>query len=185
MSEDKYISWARFLLRLSPVFLGIFATAIVIFLVHWHFDPQFYSNVEARTLGNARFGLAPLTRVGSGEAAVPLSDIPNIMLYWVFIRTAAFVAMVAAIMQQGLCVLSNLATLKTFYEENIKAFETMARYAFFISILSSFNFLLTSDNFSFGLHFPIGPLLFALACVIIARVFDQGRQLSEEQKLIV
>lgn len=185
MKEQSFIPFARILLRIASVFLSIFGIGLLVFMVFWHLDPDMFAKMDASAIGNAGFGLETIEGSNEIEPNVPLSKLPNAMMYWIVVRTLAFVVLVRAIIRSSLKILSNIATLKTFYDENIKSFEAMTRYGFIIALLSAFNFMYFDGHFTASFSFPFGPLIFALACGILAQVFSQGRTLSEEQKLIV
>lgn len=113
------------------------------------------------------------------------------MLIWLFAQLVIVVFCFFNISQQIILILKNFGSLKTFYEGNITSFRKMGFYALVTVPILAFKFISYYDpiqNYAFEsrmIDLPFGPIAFALACFVLAEVFEQGRKLKEENESIL
>lgn len=164
--------------------------AFTIMIIHWHFNPEAYAYIDVSKAFKAGFGVnvdIKLSESSKNAAinAVWMSELNHGMVYWIFIRSSFFLIISILILQKVIKVLQSIKSLKTFYKDNIIHFQQMAKLAFVAFLLSCFNIDYHDGEYGFHLKSAFGPLIFALACLVLAEIFKEGRRLLEDQKLIV
>lgn len=73
----------------------------------------------------------------------------------------------------------------TIINGNIQHFRKLALYGGLTFLLSSFNLSPLGGKWTFHLALAFGPLLFTVACLVLAEVFREGEALEEDKASIV
>ncbi len=157
--------------------------------IYWHIDPSFFSNIEVTETfkagyGNQSFEYHPGTPPKE-SGRVFMDDLNHTMIYWIFFRGTFFMVLNILIIQKAIQLLKSIESLQTFYKNNIHVFKQLSKLGFAGVVFACFNFIYLDGELNINLTIPFAPLLFAMACLVMAEVFDEGRKLLEEQKLIV
>ncbi len=119
-----------------------------------------------------------------------LSSFAYEMKWWILFRGSLLFIFKILIIWQVVALLKAIIYSKTFYKENIKAFERMVRYGLIIALIGSFNFryldkLFDGPYFGWQIDIPFSTLLFTLGCKVLVEIFKQGKLLSEENQSFV
>lgn len=189
MEGNKVLRYSILLCRGLLVLIYVFMGVTVTGAIYWHFDPAFFSQVEVTEGFRPGYGLGGFHVYLSGnqppESAILLSETSYVMMYWLLIRGVFFYVLTIVIIKKIIRILESIRSLKTFYMDNIRHFRTLARYAFLGFIVSSVNFSYFDDELSILIGTAFGPLLVAAACMVLAEIFEEGRNLMEDKNLIV
>lgn len=189
MERNKILYFARFLTRFILILCFLFFTILVITIIYWHADPKAFSNVDVTHSFKAGFGvnniriLFPAVQASSGT--ILLSDLNHAMIYWLFIRASLFLLLATFIIKRILLILKSIHNLTTFYSRNIRHFQEIASYAFLAFLLSCFNFSYLEGQFNLSIDLPFAPLSFAVSALVLAEIFKEGKQLLEDQNMII
>ncbi len=174
---------------------GVMVLAIVLFFVfvaaviHWHFDPTFYSRVDVSNCFRPGYGVNDIIYYPASKSlpsdAILLSNLNHMMVYWLLLRGAFFVFLTVAILRKVILILQSLQNTRTFYIGNIGHFRSIASLAFLGFIMSCFNFSYLDNGLQFSFTIAFGPLLLAVASLVLAEIFKEGSQLMEDKNLII
>ncbi len=189
MKENFIITMASKLSKLLLLLCGLFLLLFLIIFVHWHFDADTYSNVifinshqSGSSIGNLKFLIGDAQ---PGPNDLVLRDMHPMMMYWLLVRTILFFGLTIAIIVHIIRLLTAIREIDTFYQGNIDHFQKMAKLGFVVFFLSCFNLSYINDTADFHFSIAFGPLLFSIACLVMAEVFKVGKQLLEDKNMIV
>ncbi|NBB77624.1 MAG: DUF2975 domain-containing protein [Bacteroidetes bacterium] len=169
------------------LYLSYFAmAAFTIGLIYWLYDPAALAEVKIRgmssigqTSGQFEIGSRPET------SAIALGDLNRFMVFWLYFQIIFYLGIFALIIQKVQTILNSITQLKTFIMDNIRSLRDMAKLGVVLFLFSSFQFFYANGDANFSIQIAMGPLLFTLACLVLAEVFNEGRKLLEEKNLIV
>lgn len=189
MKRNKIISAAILLSRIFILLCAVLFLTFTITTIYWHFNADAFANVEVTNSFKAGFGVNDI-RVYPVNTPKPadgifLSELNYGMIYWLYLRGAFFFTLTVLILRKIILILRSINTLQTFYQDNIKHFQAIAQYAFLAFLLSCFNFSYLNGNSEISFKFAFTPLAFALGALVLAEVFKEGKQLLEDQNLII
>lgn len=190
MERNKILWLALLLTRAILGLCYILLAGLLVLLAYWLLDPSALSSVEVAGIADTGYGIADF-RFGvppaeMNEDSIPMNELHPVMAGWLLVRGGIFFAITITIIRKAAEILKSIRSLKTFYAGNIRNFQFIARLAFAAFLLSSVNFGYAEDGVSrlqFGIAF--GPLLLSVGSLVLAEIFKEGRQLLEEQDLIV
>ena len=190
MERNKILWLALLLTRASLVICYLLISGLLVLLAWWMIDPAALSTVELSgtldtgySVGDFRFGVPPSEMA---EDAIPMNELHPVMAGWLLVRGGIFFAITVTILRKGVDILQSIRSLKTFYADNIAHFQAIARLAFAGFLLGCFNFsLVEGSDPRITLGLALGPLMLSVGSLVLAEIFKEGRQLLEEQDLIV
>ncbi len=187
--DNRIIRTALILSNGVLVLAMLFFVLFTIFLIHWHFDPMYYSRVEVSSCFNPGYGangfnIYPATKELPTNAIV-LATLNHIMVYWLFLRGTFFVMITTMILKKVIQVLRSMQTVNTFYQGNVEHFRAIALYSFLGFIASCFNFSYLQGHVNFSFTLAFGPLLLSVAALILGEVFEEGSHLFEDKNLVI
>lgn len=190
MEKNKILRTAQGLCQFLQGLLIFFALLFTVVLIHWHFSPEIYQRIEVSgelEAGAGGYGFRILTGNGnfSGPGNVLLSELAVGMLYWMYLRIILFTGLTFLMVRSVRDILSSIQSLETFRNDNVVAFRKIGRYAWWIFVLSSFNFRILEGNSDLLLTLALGPLLIAVFAYVMAEVFREGNRLMEDNHLTI
>ncbi len=189
MKRNKVIESARVLNRIVKWLCCIFFALFTGIIIHWHSSPETYRALEVTDAFKAGYGINDLQwKSGKSEPdenALYLSTLSAPMVYWLYLRTLIFFFITLRIIRETDHILRSIASLKTFYDQNQHHFRKIARSAFIAFPLSCFNFSYLYGNFQLDLKLVFAPLLLSIGSLVLAEIFSEGKELSEDQRMIV
>ena len=113
------------------------------------------------------------------------------MILWLTFQLFMVLVFLYFIADEVIKVLRNFKDMRTFYEENILSFRKMGRYGLFIAATLAIRIMLYNNPetgyelSNVRVKIPFAEIAFALACFVLADVFEQGRKLKEENESIL
>lgn len=189
MKRNKVIESARVLNRIVRWLCYVFFVLFTGIIIHWHISPESYSALEVTDAFKAGYGINDLQwRLGQSEPdrnTLYLSTLPSPMVYWLYLRALLCFFITLRIIRETDHILRSIASLKTFYDQNQHHFRKIARWAFIAFLLSCFNFSYLDSNFQLDLKLVFTPLLLSIGSLVMAEIFSEGKELSEDQRMIV
>lgn len=156
-------------------------------LIYWHINPEYFSKVD----------LAPdLNKLGYGFSYTPgwhnfnpvdkhpfmLSKLTHPGLYLLYFQIAASLFLIFLSLKEMLNVVRLVKLAETFKTGNIVSFRKIARYQFFIFILSGFVFVSANHAHYHSFRINFSPLLYMIIAYVLAEVFSQGKDLKEKNQ---
>lgn len=166
--------------------ISLFA-ALLLVAIYWHIDAKAFSavGISEFTIG---YGINDFQLYSEQEIpadAMLLSELSHGMIYWIVIRGAFFFLVTLLIIRKMQSVLHSIENLKTFYSRNIKDFTDLARLGFVAFGVSCFNFSYLNGDLQVNVGLVLGPLIFGVACLVLAEVFKEGKALLEDKQMII
>lgn len=180
--------------RIIPVSLAvtrvslILAVSMYLFLigivVFWHFDPAYFDHWYISTpfhAGAANFNIHK-SPVGM---AMNLNDIGTPMIYWLVIRTSFFFFLVFLALKKVSEILTSVKNKGAFQQDSIRLFKQLAIIGAIYALNYSFNFSSINGQTAYHFKLPSQPLLFAIACLVLSGIFQEGVRLNEDSNSII
>lgn len=189
MKRNKVISSARVLSKIVRWLCYLFFGLFTIIVIHWHIAPDNYNQLEVTDGFKAGYGVNAFqwkpSTVMTENLALRMSELPAVMVYWLYLRAVIFFTITLFIIREADYILKSVASLKTFYDQNEEHFRKIARWAFIGFILSCFNFSYLNQGFQLDFRLVFAPLLLSIGSLVLAEIFSEGKELSEDQRMIV
>jgi len=186
--QNNIIRLARLFTKAILVICITFFVCFAGIIIHSQFSPNTYEKVEVTRSFKAGFGVSmeyhPDDKKISNEA-IMLNDLNAGMVWWLLIRTILFFGLMLLVLFRVLAVLKSVNSLNTFYDGNVHHFQFMAKLGLATVIISCFNFYNTDVASDINFTLPFGPAAFMLACLVMAEVFKEGKQLVEDKNMII
>ncbi len=187
--QNKTIRLASILGKLLIGICCLLYLSFLIAFVYWHFDQTAFQLVDLNDAFKAGYGVNGVQYYQHSAQlpsnAVPMSELSPGMMYWLFFRISIFVALTILITRSALRIVHSIGSLKTFYQDNIRHLRTIALYGFIAFVFSTFNFLSFEGQSNLFLKTAFGPLVLSVGALVLAEVFREGKNLLEEQNLII
>ena len=167
--------------------LLLFWTVFGVMLVYSMIDASAFPSILTFDFFRPGFGLGRLQWCTGckGTGGVYLQEISSIMKVWLLIRASLFFFLALRVVKALTKTVESVKSNATFYAGNIQNFRLMSRYALALAALSSFNFFIQGEDTQFDFTLPFGVVAFALGCMLLAQVFEEGRLLTEDKNSIV
>ncbi len=184
MSDHKGMKWAHWLTRVAFGAGLLLYLLLVVMVIHWHINPEAYQtwylvNGFDAGLSNFKVKLKP-----PGSEGLALSDLSAKSMYWWFFRSSLLFFMSLLILWKWMGIIRSIRSLKTFYDQNIRSFQSMAALGLWMALIGSFNINFEQSNMV-NLSIPFGALLFSAGCLVLKMVFSEGKKLFEDSKAII
>jgi hypothetical protein len=171
--------------------------------IHWHITPESYQSVQVIvkdkriTLSQAETVAAkPLpgkdkvkSKIGrinsDGEKQFYLKDLNPASLYFTFFQLVLAAILSLLMVQEVVRILKSVQELKTFTSRNVKSFRSLGYLCLAMAALNSVLVLSTNQDaiMSFSPDFTL--LTCMLAAFIMAEIFKEGHNLSEQDQLTI
>jgi hypothetical protein len=75
--------------------------------------------------------------------------------------------------------------IQTFRKANVKSFRKIGKYFLLIFILTSFSIVIFEQGMFYGFSLSFTPLVLMFVAYILAEIFKEGNDLSEENQLTI
>lgn len=186
--DNRIIKSALLFCKSILYLIYILLAAFMVMIIYWHFDPAAFTSIEVSDSYKAGFGsdMRYITSVSQvAPDAIYLSELSYPMMYWLIVRNVFFFGLYLIIIKKIIGILYSIESVQTFYEDNVRIFKDLAKLGFIGAAVSCFNFMYLAGEFNISLTIPFAPLLFAVSCLVMAEVFNEGRRLLEDKNLIV
>jgi len=168
--------------------LGMFLF-ITIVLIHWHIDRDFYSEkvLTSGFLNKSTIGYSVTTRwtTDTLKAPLTLSNVKPASLYFCYIQISMTLFLTFLTFKECLKVIRSVRLIQTFKKANIKSFRSIGKYFLLIFILTSFSVVYFKQGMFYGLSLSFTPLILMFVAYILAEIFKEGNDLSEENQLTI
>lgn len=189
MKSNKVINSARVVNKVVLWLCYTFFGLLTFLVIHWHINPGAYNQLDVTSAFKAGYGINDFNwKMGEFkplENSLYMSQLPALMVYWIYLRAVLFFSLTFLIIREVEQILKSIASLKTFYDRNEYHLRKIAQWAFIAFLLSCFNFSYLNGNFQLDFKLVFAPLLLSVGSLVLAEIFSEGKELSEDQRMIV
>lgn len=162
---------------------------ITIVLIHWHIDREFYSEIVLKPgfLNNSTIGYSVATSwtTDTLKAPLTLSYVKPVSLYFLYIQMSTILFLAFLTFKEFLKIIRSVRLIETFKRSNIKSFRSIGKYFLLIFILTSFCVVIYEQGMFYSLSLSFTPLILMFGAYILAEIFKEGNDLSEENQLTI
>lgn len=162
---------------------------ITIVLIHWHIDREFYSEIVLKPgfLNNSTIGYSVATSwtTDTLKAPLTLSYVKPVSLYFLYIQMSIILFLAFLTFKEFLKIIRSVRLIETFKRSNIKSFRSIGKYFLLIFILTSFCVVIYEQGMFYSLSLSFTPLILMFVAYILAEIFKEGNDLSEENQLTI
>lgn len=190
MKKVNHPGYPILLCKLLYIFIAIAAVCITFVFVHIQIQPDFYSGWSANSI--IRDSLISYTvferwhqQPSSDYNLLSFNKIKIASLYINYLQLIGILWLTYQTVKEFSYIIKSVSVNETFLETNILSFEKMSKYLLIIFILSSVTVVNAEEAnlHSYSLQFT--PLILSLSAIVMAKIFKQGNQLLEENKLTI
>ena len=171
--------------------------------IHWHITPESYKSVQvivedrSITLSEAEnvsanppsgkfyFKLNIGRTNSTFEKRFYLNDLNRASLYFTFFQLVLGMILSMLMVQEVRKILKSVQDLETFNSRNVKAFRTLGYLCLAMAALNSVLILSTNQDAIKNFSVDFTSLSFMLAAFIMAEIFKEGQNLSEQDQLTI
>jgi hypothetical protein len=161
------------------------------FFVHVQVSPESYVGKKFSVKRTAESGLMYSTTEHWGDAepdadnTISINQVTRTSLYFNYIQLTAILALIFIAIKEFLSVIRSVRSVETFRSANAKAFRKIGMWLFFLFLVSSFSTISTEFMSQRTFYFRITPLILMLLSYVMAEIFQEGNELSEENQLTI
>ena len=182
--KNSMINTAITVTRLVLVTVIVFFLMYLGIIVYSNLNPDFFEkwvwlDITKSDSIDFRFGQT------KAPGSLSLQDIGPLALAWLYIRMSAYFVLVFLMIKKGLSILLSVKNHETFHVQNVKYFKQLSLLALIIAAFKCLIISPSGDHYLFNFNLPFEPLLFSLACRVMAEVFLEGGRLSEDSNSII
>ncbi len=187
MKTKKSLRWALWVYKVINILVLVLFGLFFLMLVYSFIQPNFFQMLIVNDAFEAGFGIGNFRFCTSctNPDNLYLSDLGIAMKLWLMLRGLIFFVLIFLVLKTVKKILRSIESLSTFYKGNIESFRVLAKYGFWISLLSAFNFFVQGETSVINFTIPFGSIAFALTCLVLSDVFKEGQLLLEDNKSIV
>lgn len=189
MERNRILTLSRTACRLIEWLCIVLIAVLTLGLFYWLIAPEQLSEINVSAGLDTGYGLGGFDLMdaegSTDNLTVSLSELNGFMAGWIFIRSILFLGITILIIRKIMSVLTSIDEVKTFYGSNIQHFRDLSLLGFIAFIASAVNFSYIADSMQISVVLVPGPLLFSLACLVLAEVFREGKMLLEENNMII
>ncbi|PWN07377.1 DUF2975 domain-containing protein [Rhodohalobacter mucosus] len=187
MEKNRILSLSKTACRLIEWLCIVLMALLVIGFFYWLIAPDQLSGIRVSAGVETGYGLNGFDFMTADHSTdtVSLSELSGFMVGWIVFRSLFFLGITVLIIRKIMLVLTSIDEVKTFYGSNIKHFRDLSLLGFIAFIASGINFSYIGGSMQITLGLVPGPLLFSLACLVLAEVFREGKMLLEENNMII
>ncbi len=161
---------------------------VAAFWAYWTLSPETFANwtlCDKSDSSGTFFNMYICVDAYEGEGK-SINDIPSFWKFWMFFQLIMTLGIYYLIMREIKVILSSMKSLNTFYEGNIRHFKVLARLAFIGWIVSLISFHESANgHITLLFEFSIGMLILAMAFSLLSRIFEEGKLLLDDKRMIV
>ncbi|MBU2951499.1 DUF2975 domain-containing protein [Tamlana agarivorans] len=188
-------------LRLIYILIFLIVTGL---FVHFQWSPSTYDNLDLtnftinnidiknKTSSNKSFinkfssyKIHVDGKVPSDSEVFVLNKLKYKSLYINFIQCSAIFILLFLVTKEFEKIIKSVKQIKTFHKNNVISFRKIGKYLLILFVLSSYSALTFQQGGMSSLHLIFSYLILALLAYIMAAIFEEGNNLSEENKLTV
>lgn len=189
MERNRILSLSKTACRFIKWLCIVLIALLTLGLFYWLIAPEQLSEINVSPGLDTGYGLSGFDLMDSDDSTdtviVSLSELSGFMAGWIFLRNIFFLGITILIVRKIMSVLTSIDEVKTFYGSNIQHFRDLSLLGFIAFIASAVNFSYIAGSMQITVGLVPGPLLFSLACLVLAEVFREGKILLEENNMII
>lgn len=194
MTKNRLLNLVIFLCRFYKMLCVVLFLAMTTLLIHIQVDPDSYNSLDFQVNIVEDPGLGITTKhkwqldgqvAPEDDKVFRLEKLTTGSLYIVFIKYTIILVLVFLCVKEFQRVAESVKNIQTFKEGNVQSFIKLGKYLFILFLLYSFSFF----NFEQGrlsiVSISFLPLVLMLLAFVMAEIFKEGNQLSEDNDLTI
>ena len=187
MNRSTTLKISLIFLQLLEILLFVLLVVFALTLVYSMINPDAFDAVKVNGLAEPGFGSTnfKICATCMQDGLLSLNELSMTAKMWFLLRVSIFFVLTILIVRGFKKIVLSVKSKETFYEGNINNFKSLSRYGLIIAIFSSFNFLILPETFRINFDVPFGAIAFSLACLVLAYIFEEGKELTEDKNSIV
>jgi len=179
-------------------FLRLFYITIFIILsglfVHYQISPSTYKNIDVKANLNNIEGFVTTFKsdkihvdgkVPEDSEVFTLNQVKYSSLYLNFVKLSIVIFLSFLCIKEFQKIIESVKEIKTFQNRNIASFRKIGKYLLVIFVLISYTSITFEKGGFSGVSISFNLLFLALLAFIMAEIFKEGNNLSEESKLTI
>jgi len=191
MKRNTLLNLALVTGRLLIIFNILTFLAMTCMFIHVQVSPQSYvgSKFSVFKTDESVFRYSRTEKWGDAISidanSISVNQLTTASLYFNYFQIAAILIFTFMIIRAFLSVIRSVQFTETFRSSNARVFRKMGMWLLFIFFLSAFSFVSTDSMIQYTFYLRITPLILMLLAYIMAEVFKEGSELSEESQLTI
>lgn len=195
MTKNSLLNIGIGICKFFRIFSIIAFVILAILLVHYQINPSSYDDVELNTKMNNNNVISiewshstvikVNDEVSDNSNPFVLSKLKSSSLYFFFLKVSLVILFLFLSLKEFQKIIESVKEIKTFQERNVLSFRRIGKYMLIIFVLMSYSSFTFQQGKLSGLHISFELLILSLLSYIMAEVFKEGNNLSEENKLTV
>jgi hypothetical protein len=191
MKKNSLLTLAILTGKLLLVFNVLMFLILTYFLIHVQVSPERYAGKKFSVMRTAESALTYSRTEHWGHAkptvanTIAMSEVTRTSLYFNYVQLTAILVLIFIIIQEFLSVIRSVRSVETFRGSNVKAFRKMGLWLFLLFLASGFSSISTEFMNHQTIYFRITPLILMLLSYVMAEIFKEGNELSEENQLTI
>lgn len=177
----KTIKIAQVFIRLCVLMVGVGLLLIILILLMSILNPIWLKDFISNHLAD----LSIVTFSFKDINGVRLHELSLGMKVWLLVCNMVYCGLILLSLVTIQKILNNISQAETFYQNNIKYFQDLAKYATILAIIGAIDFSYLNSAFQLTLSLPIKTIGLAIGFLVLAEIFKQGRLLYDENKAII
>ncbi len=191
MKRNTLLHLASLSGRLLLIFNILFFLGMTFIFIHVQVSPESYAGKKFSIIKpeGTIFYVSQAENWGDASSLdgnmVCLEQLTTASLYFNYLQIGAILTFTFLSIKAFLSVIRSVHFTGTFRSSNVEAFRKIGLWLLFICILSAFSFVSTDFMNQRTFYLRITPLLLMLLSFIMAEIFKEGTELSEENQLTI
>jgi hypothetical protein len=181
MKTNTTLQIAGIVLQLT-LWGSLLITGIFIFIsIHWSISTDTYTHMQLSDNGI----LLSYSFTEGSTATQPersMADLHPLSLYFNLLKSVCYLLVIAWMSKIGLKITRSVAAQNTFLVDNAKNLRQIAKGFLILMVLTAIQFVSSPEYSKFAFEIKMGYLIAGLAALVLARVFEEGHLIAEEQK---
>ncbi len=119
------------------------------------------------------------------QKTIKLNEVIPVYVYLIYGQITAFFFLVGLALKESIKIAGSALEHQSFQPGNITSFTRIGRYCQLIFLVLCFSIVRTESNYFISVNLYFAPLAFMLVAFILAEIFREGNQLSEQDQLTI
>lgn len=191
MKRNTLLHLASLSGRLLLIFNILFFLGMTFIFIHVQVSPESYAGRKFSIIKpeGTIFYVSKSENWGDASSLdgnlVSLDQLTTASLYFNYLQIGAILTFTFLSIKAFLSVIRSVHFTGTFRSSNVEAFRKIGLWLLFVCILSGFSSVSTDFMNQRTYYLRITPLLLTLLSFIMAEIFKEGTELSEENQLTI
>lgn len=192
MTKNRLLNVVILLCRFCKILCVVLFVALSALFIHIQIDSDYYKALNIQIKGGAEVGVSMTDTwklkgqdVPRDENIFRLDKLTLSSLYIQFIRYTAILVFIFLCFKEFQLVVESVTKTQTFIKRNVTSFVRLGKYLFMLFLLYSYSIFVFEQGKLSIINIAFIPFVMMLLSFVLAEIFKEGNQLSEENELTV